>query len=125
MRDVPAVRRRPSVAGCREPGGTGLLPLARGGKHFGSAERWSMNMAILFATREGQTRRIAERIAADVRAAGAAVDLIDLNVAGAVELSKYDAACVASSVHVGKHERAVVQFVTRRRQELERLAAAF
>ena len=84
-----------------------------------------MRMAIFFATREGQTRRIAERIAADLRAAGATVDLVDLTGVGHIDLSKYDSACVASSVHVGKHERAATEFVKGHRAELERLSAAF
>lgn len=83
-----------------------------------------MKAAILFATREGQTRRIAERIAADMRTAGAAVDVIDLKATRQIDLSTYDSVCVASSVHLGKHERAAVQFATKRRRELERLSAS-
>ena len=84
-----------------------------------------MKTAILFATREGQTRRIAERIAADLRAEGAIVDVVDLSAASDLALSDYDSVCVASSVHLGRHERAVVEFVKRHRTELERLSAAF
>ena len=84
-----------------------------------------MSTAIFFATREGQTRRIAERIAADVRTTGASVDVFDLNAARPVALSTYDSVCVASSVHLGKHEDAAIEFATRHRNELERLSAAF
>jgi len=84
-----------------------------------------MRTAIFFASREGQTRRIAQRIAADLQAAGAAVDLFDLGAAPAVVLSDYASACVASSVHIGRHERAAVDFVKRQRAELERMSAVF
>jgi len=84
-----------------------------------------MKIAIFFATREGHTRRIAERIAGDVRATGATVDVVDLHGVHHIDLSSYDSACVASSVHVGKHERAAVEFVKGHRAELERLSAAF
>jgi len=85
----------------------------------------SMKAAIVFATREGQTRRIAERIATDLRRAGADVDVIDLGAQHPSDLSKYESVCVASSVHLGKHERAVVEFVTGHRADLERVSAAF
>jgi menaquinone-dependent protoporphyrinogen oxidase len=84
-----------------------------------------MKTAIFFATREGQTRRIAERIAADLRAAGAVVDVFDLSTAPAVTFSDYASVCVASSVHLGKHDRAAVAFVKRHRADLERVSAAF
>ena len=82
-----------------------------------------MKAAILFATREGQTRRIAERIAADLREAGAVANAIDLAAAPRVILSDYALVLVASSVHLGKHERAAVEFAKHHREELERQAA--
>jgi menaquinone-dependent protoporphyrinogen oxidase len=84
-----------------------------------------MKTALFFASREGQTRRIAQRIAADLQAAGAAVDLFDLGASPAVVLSDYASACVASSVHLGRHERAAVAFVKRERAALERMSAVF
>jgi menaquinone-dependent protoporphyrinogen oxidase len=84
-----------------------------------------MKAAILFATREGQTRRIAERIAGDLREAGAAVDLFDLAMDPRVALSDYALVCVASSVHIGKHERSAVAFAKRHRAELNRPSAVF
>lgn len=82
-----------------------------------------MKAAILFATREGQTRRIADRIAGDLRGGGAAVDVIDLADAPRVLLSDYALVCVAASVHVGRHERPAVEFAKRHRMELERQSA--
>jgi len=53
------------------------------------------------------------------------VDLFDLATGPSVVLSDYACACVAASVHVGKHERAAVEFVRKHWAELERMSAAF
>lgn len=84
-----------------------------------------MRAAIFFATREGQTRRIAARIADDLRERGVQADLFDVREAGDIDFSVYSTACVAASVHVGHHEREMVAFVRRHRDELVRLGAAF
>jgi menaquinone-dependent protoporphyrinogen oxidase len=84
-----------------------------------------MHAAIFFATREGQTRRVADRIAAGARAAGATVDVFDLRTTRQIDLSKYDSVCIAASVHIGKHEREAVEFVKEHHGALDRLPAAF
>lgn len=84
-----------------------------------------MRAAVFFATREGHTRRIAECIAADLRAGGAQADVFDVRTIGPIDWSAYSTACVAASVHVGHHEREMIEFATRYRAELERLSAAF
>jgi len=84
-----------------------------------------MRAAIFYATREGQTRRIATRIADDLRLRGAEVDVFDVRTCGPIDLSNYSTACVAASVHVGHHEREMIAFVKRHREDLERLSAAF
>ena len=84
-----------------------------------------MRAAVFYATREGHTRHIANRIAIDLRALGAEVDLFDVRAGSPVEWSAYSAAVVAASVHVGHHEREMITFVRRHRPELERRSAAF
>ena len=84
-----------------------------------------MRAAIFFATREGHTRRIAHRIATDLRAHGAEVDVFDVRTEKPSDWSVYSAACVAASVHVGHHEPEIIAFVRRHRVELERLSAGF
>ncbi len=82
-------------------------------------------LGILYATREGHTRRIAERTANTVRAHGWLADLFDvaeLNEAWAV--NGYAAVILAASIHRGSHEREMIQFVKRHRTELERVASA-
>ena len=88
-----------------------------------------MRAAIFFATREGQTRRIASRIAVDLRVHGAAVDVFDvrtdITASSSIDWSQYSTVFVAASVHGGHHEREMIAFVKRHRAALERLSAAF
>jgi menaquinone-dependent protoporphyrinogen oxidase len=81
---------------------------------------------ILYATREGQTRRIAEHLAATVRARGRAADVIDCSKLPAdFSLKSYSGAILAASVHMEKHEPEMVRFVKRNRQELEAMPTVF
>jgi menaquinone-dependent protoporphyrinogen oxidase len=81
---------------------------------------------ILYATREGQARRVAEHVGADLRAHGVAADLVDVRaVPDAIDWSAYGIVFVVASVHVGRHEREMRRFVTRWRRELEAASAAF
>jgi menaquinone-dependent protoporphyrinogen oxidase len=84
-----------------------------------------MRVLIVYGTREGQTRRIATRIADDLRAMNHTVDVLDAASVGSIDWSRYHAAVVASSVHVGRHAREIVAFAKRYRAELQRLSATF
>jgi menaquinone-dependent protoporphyrinogen oxidase len=81
---------------------------------------------VLYATREGQTRRIAEHIGAELRAHDFEADVLDAaKLPSAFTLARYDAAILAASVHIGKHEPEMVAFVKAHRSELERIPAPF
>jgi menaquinone-dependent protoporphyrinogen oxidase len=84
-------------------------------------------IAVVYATREGQTRRIAEHLAATLRTRGFAVDVLDVahDVTADFDAARYAAVVVAASVHIGKHERTMVQFVKAHRAALERMPSAF
>ena len=45
-----------------------------------------MKAAVFFATREGQTRKIAERVAAGIRAHGVETDVIDLRTLSPIDM---------------------------------------
>jgi menaquinone-dependent protoporphyrinogen oxidase len=82
--------------------------------------------AVFFATREGQTRKIADRIAVDLRTHGVDVELHDVRTpGGSIDWSQYAMVCLAASVHGGHHEKEMIDFARRCRRELERLAAVF
>ena len=82
-------------------------------------------VGVFFATREGHTQRIADRIAADLRTLGFDVDLLPVRHPLPFSLSNYSAAVLAASVHGGSHEKEMVQFVKDHRTGLEGMKTAF
>jgi menaquinone-dependent protoporphyrinogen oxidase len=81
---------------------------------------------ILYATREGQTRRIAEHLAATVRARGREAEVVDAaHLPAAFSLDRYSAAIVSASVHLARHEPQMVKFVKLHKAELESLPVIF
>jgi menaquinone-dependent protoporphyrinogen oxidase len=81
---------------------------------------------ILYATREGQTRRIAEHLAATVRARGHGADVVDAaHLPEGFSLVGYNAAIVSASVHTGRHESEIVKFVKNHKDALERIPTVF
>ena len=82
-------------------------------------------IGVFYATREGHTHKIAERVAEDLRKRGFETAVVDLRGAAAIDLKDYSAAILAASVHIGRHEPEIVDFVKRHRAELEAMPAAF
>jgi len=81
---------------------------------------------VLYATREGHTQRIAQRVADDVAARGVRADLIDAaHFPEGLTLENYSAAIVAASIHREHHEKEVVEFVKKRVHQLEQIPTAF
>lgn len=84
------------------------------------------NYLVLYATREGQARRIAEHVATQIRSHGFLADLVDAaDPPEGFRLSQYQAAILTASVHCGRHEPEMVRFVKDHVPELERMDAAF
>lgn len=84
------------------------------------------SICILYATREGHTRRIAEHVAAALRGHGFPVDVTNVRDAASHSSLKHCAgAILAASVHAGRHEPKMLQFVKEHRGELESLPTAF
>ncbi len=83
-------------------------------------------LLVLYATRDGHTARIGERLVAAIHAHGHAADLMDAaDLPDRFELDLYDAALLAGSVHAGHHEKELVNFVRQHREALERMPTAF
>ena len=81
---------------------------------------------VLYATREGHTRRIAEHIAATIRSRGYSADVADAaELPPDFSMDAYDAAILAASVHQEKHEKEMASFVKRFRDELECMRTIF
>ncbi len=81
---------------------------------------------VVYATRDGQTRKIAERIANVLRVRRHVVELLDAARAPRdLALSRFQAVFIGSSVHAGGYLRPVVRFVQSHRAQLERLPTLF
>ena len=95
---------------------------------MGTLERFAVKpLAVLYATREGQTRRIAERVAAVLRARDFTVDVIDVarELPTDFDPARYAGALLASPIHIGKHESAMIGFVKKWRAALESMPCTF
>jgi menaquinone-dependent protoporphyrinogen oxidase len=80
---------------------------------------------IVYATQEGHTRRVAERVAARLGTRGAAAEVLDVrDGAQHLDLSAFSGVIVAAAVHSGKHAREIVGFVRSHRGELARAPTA-
>jgi menaquinone-dependent protoporphyrinogen oxidase len=82
-------------------------------------------VAVFFATQEGHTREIANRLMLDLRKGGFDVDLHDVRHALTFDLKEYSAAVLAASVHRGNHEKEMIRFVRDHRAELGHMPTAF
>ena len=82
-------------------------------------------VAVLYGTFNSHTRLIAERVAADLAACGFPVEIQNVRGLRSFNPESYAAAVLAAPVHMGKHDKAMVQFVKAHRGSLERLTAAF
>ena len=80
---------------------------------------------IAYGTTEGHTARIADYIADVIRGQGHEADAMDLKRSPDALVDTYDAAIVGGSIHMGKHDERVRDFVRRNRAALERLPSAF
>ncbi len=67
---------------------------------------------VIFASEEGQTARIARRVAEELHRAGVEVALRDLARHGTeARLAGYDGVVIGASVHFGHHDKAVARLV--------------
>jgi menaquinone-dependent protoporphyrinogen oxidase len=77
-------------------------------------------VVILYATTEGHTRTIAEHVMEGLAQRGVSSRTYDVSDAGAVAaLEASSAAILASSIHVGRHQRRFVDFVIEHRDLLD------
>ncbi|RKO24875.1 protoporphyrinogen oxidase [Pseudarthrobacter phenanthrenivorans] len=79
---------------------------------------------IAYGSVEGQTAHIADYIADVIRAHGHEAETADLKHSPGSIPDGQDGVIVAASIHVGKHEGYVADFVRHNREDLERLPSA-
>lgn len=81
---------------------------------------------ILYATRQGQTRRITEHLAAAARTRELVAEVRNASeIKPEFSLDPYSSAVLAASVHMHKHEPEMVRFVKEHRAALERIPTLF
>ena len=81
---------------------------------------------LIYATREGHTRHIAEHLGALLTAHQHPFELVDAaQLPEDFSLAKYSAAIVSASLHAGKHEAEMVKFVKRHVKELHHIPTMF
>lgn len=85
-----------------------------------------MRFVVVYATTEGHTRKVAEHVADRLHALGQSVALHDAtDELPDVNLSGIDAAFVAASLHEGRYQPGITTFVSRRQEDLARIAGVF
>ena len=85
-------------------------------------------MLVLYATREGQTGKIAAQIVNHLRDAGVDVDVVDAAETvepDAVNLATYDQLVFGASMHAGGLENELVDFINQHRQLVGKKARSF
>jgi menaquinone-dependent protoporphyrinogen oxidase len=85
-----------------------------------------MNVLIVYGSLEGQTQKIAERIAEVIRHQGHQVNTLSAKQLPAdFSTSKYDAAIIGGPVHMERYPKYLQHFVTTHRDWLNRIPAGF
>ncbi|KPP93050.1 MAG: menaquinone-dependent protoporphyrinogen oxidase HemG [Rhodobacteraceae bacterium HLUCCA08] len=84
-----------------------------------------MKVLVAYATREGQTRRIARHVADRIVEAGHTTELLNLDDAADIGPDRFDRAVLAASVHAGQYQRALGDFAARHADALARMPTLF
>ena len=63
-----------------------------------------ISVAVVYASRHGHTVKIAERLATELRAAGATVTRTGIGAASTLDPRAFDAMVVIGSIHMGHHD---------------------
>jgi menaquinone-dependent protoporphyrinogen oxidase len=82
-------------------------------------------VGIFYATRQGQTKRIARYVAQRFEERGFETDVRDLATDADIDLEYYGFVVLAASVHTGHHESEMLKFIKRHRLELDAVPTAF
>lgn len=84
------------------------------------------SILLIYATREGHTRKVISHIGEVLGDRGQSVEVHNArDLPDDFDVARYAAAILAASVHLGKHEREMVRFVTRHREALAKRPTAF
>lgn len=80
---------------------------------------------IVYATREGQTKRVAEHIVATMLRHGTSAQLLEATDKQELDLTQYALVVLAASVHMGKHQPEMIAFVKKHKAALLDMPTVF
>lgn len=85
------------------------------------------DVPVFYASTEGQTRRIAERVAERLRGCGLASGAIDVSgpEAATIDWRRVHGAVVGASLHIGRHQASAARFVKAHLAGLNAVPSAF
>jgi menaquinone-dependent protoporphyrinogen oxidase len=84
-----------------------------------------MKILIVYGTTEGQTAKIVEFVAKRLRFAGDDVTVLEAASAGVIDVTGFEGAILAASVHVGMYQKPVLEFARAHANWLKRVPSAF
>lgn len=84
-----------------------------------------MKILIVYATTEGQTRRICQACADSLIEAGHSVELLQASGEDAVDVARFDAAILAASLHMRHYQKEMAHFVAGHAEALASLPTLF
>lgn len=82
------------------------------------------NILIVYATTDGHTRKICERLQQVLTGMGDQVDLLEVGGAEP-DLSRYDKIVLGGSIRYGRHSKLIYRFIEEHQTQLESLPNAF
>ena len=83
------------------------------------------NVLIPYGTTEGQTAKIADVLTDVIRDLGHEAEAVDIKSLSDTVPDGYDAVIIGASIHLGKHDKHVAEFVHKNHHTLDRLPSAF
>jgi menaquinone-dependent protoporphyrinogen oxidase len=84
------------------------------------------SVIVVYASREGQTGKIAKRIATVLQEKGHVAELYDADrPTPGIDLARFDVAFIGAPIHAGGYPRSVVRLVRTERDFLQRVPSAF
>ena len=84
-----------------------------------------MKLLIGYASKEGQTRKIARHIADLAFDTGHSIEIVALVDASDIEFGRFDAVLLAAPIHAGHYPKALSQFVSFYQDELQNIQSRF
>jgi menaquinone-dependent protoporphyrinogen oxidase len=84
-----------------------------------------MKILVLYASRHGHTRRIAEFLAEALSKRGWDAEVRDVASDPVAPIHEYAGAILASPIHIGRHAKSLVSFARRHHEALTALPSAF